>query len=86
MKQISVRVSDHALVRYFERAMGFDVEAVRAQIARQCAPAAALGAVSFRADGVQFVLDGHVVVTVTPAGDALRRVTALASGIVERRR
>jgi hypothetical protein len=42
-------VSDHALLRYLERARGIDVELIRGHIALLCAPAAAAGARNYRA-------------------------------------
>jgi diphthamide biosynthesis methyltransferase len=56
-------VSDHALLRYLERARGIDVELIRGHIALLCAPAAAAGARNYRAaDGVTYVFKkGHVV-------------------------
>jgi hypothetical protein len=67
------RVSDHALVRFLERAGGLDVEAVRAALAasldRAAALADAIGADRYtvKAGGLVYrVVDG-VLVTVTRA-------------------
>ena len=51
-----VRVTDHAIIRYLERAGGFEIEKLRAEIAKKvhrCAPAGATGLV---VDGVTFVI------------------------------
>jgi len=65
-------VSDHALVRFLERAGGLDVEDLRERLtislARAAEAAAALGAVDFtvKADGLSYLVCGGVVVTVLP--------------------
>jgi len=61
-----VRVSDHAVLRYMERAMGLNVEIVRSHIADLCAWPAAYGAVTLRSEGVRFEISGNTVVTVRP--------------------
>lgn len=69
MQQISkeaIVVTDHALLRYLERAMGLNVELVRQHILGVCADAAAFGAVCVRAEGLRFEIDGNRVCTVTP--------------------
>lgn len=61
------RVSDHAILRYLERAKGIDVEAVRAHILALCKPAMAAGATALRSEGVQFQFSRTgAVVTVLP--------------------
>lgn len=60
------RVTDHAVLRYLQRAKGYDIERVREEIARQCAPALAAGAASLVAEGVKFEFAGGAVVTVVP--------------------
>jgi hypothetical protein len=57
-------VSDHAVVRYMERVMGLDIDAVRARIAAETEAAVALGACGLKKDGFTYRLDGEVVVTV----------------------
>lgn len=61
-----VRVSDHAVLRYMERAMGLDIETVRQHIADTCAGAAAVGAVCVRSEGFRFEISGNAVITVRP--------------------
>ncbi|MAA97802.1 MAG: hypothetical protein CMN87_15515 [Stappia sp.] len=57
-------VTDHAVLRYLERAHGLDVDAVRAHIAGRAMTAAELGALAVKIEGVRFVLAGRTVVTV----------------------
>jgi hypothetical protein len=58
-----VRVSDHAVLRYLERAMGLNIEIVREHIASICQGPAALGASCVRSEGVRFEINTGVVVT-----------------------
>jgi len=61
-----IRITDHAVLRYLERVRGFDVEAVRREIAASCAVAAdhpAATAVLSR--GFRFTIKADAVVTVT---------------------
>ncbi|KQO43055.1 hypothetical protein ASF08_10795 [Methylobacterium sp. Leaf85] len=67
-------VSDHALVRYMERVMGVDVEAIRAEILEEVAASLAAPRRA-RPDPLEthrFVIDGDAlggrVVTVLPPG------------------
>lgn len=59
-------VTDHAVLRYFQRHYGFDMELVRTHIAGICAAAAAFGAVCVRAEGLRFEIADNKVVMVTP--------------------
>jgi len=64
-----VKVTDHAVLRYLERARGFDIEQVRRHVAALCAPAIKVGARSLRAEGVKFEFSRiGTVVTVVPNG------------------
>jgi hypothetical protein len=56
VKPPRIRVTDHVLVRYLERVHGYDMEALRRNIARRLQPAADAGATSLIADGVIFVI------------------------------
>jgi len=60
------RVTDHAILRYLERAMGLNIEMVREHILKICAAPAAYGAVCVRSEGLRFEISGGAVVTVTP--------------------
>lgn len=51
-----IHVTDHAILRYLERAHGLDVELIRRHIAGRCATAAQLGAIGVTVEGVKFVL------------------------------
>lgn len=52
----SLHVTDHAVLRYLERAHGLDVEAVRRHIASRCATAVELRATTVIVERVKFVL------------------------------
>lgn len=60
------RVTDHALIRYLERAMGLNIEIVRQHIEGICKGPAAVGAVSVRSEGVRFEIRNNTVLTVAP--------------------
>lgn len=68
----SLRISDHALVRWLGRSGALDVEAVRAALAgsleRAVTAAAALGVAEFNvlAGGLVYVVRDGVVITVLP--------------------
>lgn len=64
--KIPLTVSDHAVLRYLERAMDLNVEVVREHILALCSAPAAFGAVCVRADGVRFEICNGRVATVTP--------------------
>lgn len=49
-----LEVSEHAIVRYLERGMGFNLDIVRQHIKSICEGAHAIGAVSVRAEGLRF--------------------------------
>ena len=61
-----IRISDHATLRYLERAMGLNIELVRQHITSICAAPAAFGAVCVRAEKLRFEIVNGTVVTVTP--------------------
>lgn len=67
MKRPRTRVSDHAIVRYLERAQGLDIEALRVEIGRRVERGAELGATGVSIDGLHYVIAGGVVVTVERA-------------------
>ena len=77
-----VNVSDHALVRFLERAGGLDIEALRERLTisltRAADAAAALGVIDFtvKADGLDYLVCAGVVVTVLP-GDARARTRTI---------
>ncbi|HEY9212080.1 MAG TPA: hypothetical protein VIQ29_04405 [Ancylobacter sp.] len=58
------RVTDHAVLRYLERAEGINIEAIRRLIEKKVARGVDAGAVGVLVDGVRFVLRGDSVVTV----------------------
>ncbi len=67
-----VRVTDHALIRFLERAGGFELEKLRKEIAQKVYKSAPEGATGIKIDGVNFVIvsdgDERVVTTVMEAG------------------
>lgn len=68
-----LRVTDHCVLRYLERAKGVDIEAIRLHIAELCGPAARVGAASLKAEGVAFQISGSTVITTTPIGTTASR-------------
>jgi hypothetical protein len=60
-------VSDHAVLRYLERAHGLDVKALRRHLADRCVTGARLKAIGVTIENVKFLLrdkaDAVVVVT-----------------------
>lgn len=67
---MSVEVTDHGLVRYMQRVMGIDVEAIRKDVADMLSarelPGSASGSMVVRLDGFRFVVLGGRLVTVKP--------------------
>lgn len=69
-----IRVTDHALLRFMERAGGLDVEAVRTAIgasldrAADAADRIGMDEYTILADGLAYVVRGGNVVTVLPEG------------------
>lgn len=68
----NVRVSDHALLRFIERAGGLDVESVRAALqgslkrAVTAAGQVTTGEYAIVADGLMYIVVDGVVVTIKP--------------------
>jgi len=60
----SIRVTDHAVLRYLEREHGLDVDAVRNHIAGLAATGVQLEAISVKVERVKLLLCGETVVTV----------------------
>lgn len=63
-----IHVSDHAVLRYFERAHGLDVELVRRHLAGRAANAVRLGALGVTIENVKLVVRNATVVTVMRGG------------------
>ena len=63
-----LRVTDHCIVRYIERVLGLDVNAVRLLIRDRCKSAAAVGAKSVTVEGFKYEIsrNSDAVITVTP--------------------
>lgn len=68
-----IRVSDHALLRFVERAGGLDIEALRTALegslkrAVRAASDLGTGDVTISADGLTYIVRNNVVVTILPA-------------------
>lgn len=73
-----VIVTDHAVVRYFERVLGFDADAVREEIKRTAAAGVAAGARSVAKDGFVYMLkpDGTVTTIVEAGSPVQARMSA----------
>jgi hypothetical protein len=71
-----VIVSDHALVRYLERALGLNIDSARWAIEHAVREAVACGASSVRSGGLTYMIQGNRVTTII---DAPRRNMAPAS-------
>lgn len=77
-----IHVTDHAVLRYLQRAKGFDVEAVRRHIASLCTVPALAGALCVRTEGVKFEIQSRKVITCTPGHGGVNRTkrARLAAG------
>lgn len=68
MTKRALHVSDHAVLRYLERVGGFEIDALRAEIASRVGQVYASGASNVIIDGFRFAVEdgltGPVVVTV----------------------
>ena len=71
MKKTRTEVSDHAIIRYLERVHGYDIDALRANIAARVDEAACAGAVAVVIDGFRYVFQdgdrGPVLTTILTA-------------------
>ena len=64
MKHPRTRVTDRAVLRYLERVQGINVELVRRTIGHRVDHAVDLGASGLTLDGINYKIEGGVVVTV----------------------
>lgn len=62
-----ITISDHAVVRYLERGLGFHVETVRWAIEHVCREAVEAGASSIRVGGLTYMIQGETVTTIIDA-------------------
>lgn len=67
MKKPLTNVTDHALVRYFERVLGVDMETPRRIIGHQVDEAVRLGCCSVVIEGYRYLITDGVVTTVLEA-------------------
>lgn len=69
MTDVDLHVTDHAVLRFLERAYGLDVASVRAEMLSGVQVAINFGASVVIAHGVRLVIrDGRTVVTALPKG------------------
>lgn len=77
MKKPLAHVTDHAVLRYLERAKGIDIDAVRDELGHVVDKAIEMGAGAAIVDGVKYVLKDRAVVTVALAQDKPLRGRAM---------
>jgi hypothetical protein len=88
VQPVSIGVSDHALLRFLERAAGLDIEGLRltltASLARAHSAARSLSDSDYliKADGLIYVVRGETVTTVLPDKQPVGRAATLAQGPV----
>lgn len=68
---MTVHITDHALLRWLQRAHDIDMDAHRAALAALAAPYAAMKVKHAEIGGVWFVFDDNRLVTVTPEKPAV---------------
>ncbi|WP_456387913.1 hypothetical protein [Profundibacter sp.] len=66
MKKPATHVTDHALVRYLERVIGFDVDGLRRHIGGIADLGIRHGASGVQSGGFSYKLRGNTVITITP--------------------
>lgn len=74
MKKPIAHITDHAVLRYVERQLGIDVEALRTEIGRKVDAAVEAGACGVIVGGVEYRIEGISVVTVLKPGKPDRRI------------
>jgi len=67
-----IHVTDHAILRFLERAHGLDVELVRRHLAGKAVNAVRLGAIAVTVENVKLVVREATVVTVLQPGWPVR--------------
>lgn len=70
---MEIFVSDHAVLRYVQRVLGIDTEAIRAEIRLAVENGVELGASGVRKGNTTYKLTGQTVVTVLEKGSTLRK-------------
>lgn len=64
MKKPVAHVTDHAVLRYLERAKGIDIDAIRVELGHIVDKAIEMGAGAAVVDGVKYCLNDKTIVTV----------------------
>ncbi len=72
MKKPRVQVTDHAVLRYLERGLQMDIEAIRCEIGHRVERGVDRGASAVCVDGLRYRLVDDVVVTVVPVNRPAR--------------
>ena len=67
-------VSDHALIRWLERAHGIEMEDIRKVLEEKVRPYAKAGCTRFVSDGLHFEFRGGRLVTVLPSPPSRMRL------------
>lgn len=75
MKRPLAHVTDHAVLRFLERVGGWDIDAVRREIAAEVETGIEAGACAVNTGTVTYVLEGRSVITVLPRSRNGRRNT-----------
>lgn len=71
---MSVSISDHALIRWLERAYGMDFQPYRDELAGLCEPFVAVGAKNpLIAPGLYAVTEGRIVKSIVPSKPVEKR-------------
>ncbi len=70
---MEIFVSDHAVLRYVQRVLGIDTEAIRAEIRISVEKGVELGASGVRKGNTTYKLTGQTVVTVLEKVSSIRR-------------
>ncbi len=65
MKKPVIHITDHALLRYLELVLGYDVETLRRQIGHEISARTSGDATSVKMDGYQYRIENKAVVTIT---------------------
>ncbi|SEG64445.1 hypothetical protein [Bosea lathyri] len=82
---VSVRVTDHALVRWLERHHGLDTEAFRQELADLAQPFADVKARNGKVGNLYLIMDGDRVVTVSPEAKSVRALKPAGVAVVPER-
>lgn len=83
MKKSRVSVSDHAVLRYFERVQGIDIERIRREIGARVDHAAEQGACGIIIDGFSYRIADNTVTTILRTHRCDKRIGPKRRGRVQ---